>query len=133
MPVIFYPQEDEIELGSLDQKIEILQEAAERYKAIILDVSGKYVGGAARDVSKRLVPRDLGHAYNWEGVARILREVRELPESAPSLRLSKAMKMQKLADVYEILRGAKMSKLEAVRMALANEASQLKAQAGAAP
>ncbi len=36
------------------------------------------------------------------------------------------MLLTKHADVYEVLRGAKMSKLEAVRLALISEAAQLK-------
>ncbi|MDX1902219.1 MAG: hypothetical protein SFW66_09510 [Gammaproteobacteria bacterium] len=131
MSVIFYPHEDELETGSLDQRLEILLESAERYKAIVLDVSGKYAGGAVARDKKRVAPKDLAHAYNWEGIAQVLREIRELPESAPSLRVAKAMKLQKLAEVYEVLRGAKMSKLEAVRLALINEANQLHAREGA--
>lgn len=125
MALIFYPQEDEIESGSLDQKLEILLGSAERYRVIVLDVPGGALP-AAGEPRKKQVPRDMRHAWHWDGLASVLREIRELPESTPSGRLAKAMKLEKLAEVYEILRGAKMPRLEAVRLALVNESAQLR-------
>lgn len=121
MALTFYPHTDDAQKGSLEERIEILSDAAGRYKAIVLDVGLKTEG----QEGKRSVPRDLNAAYNWEEIARILREIRELPELSKGDKLKKANLLTKLAEVYEILRAAKMSKLEAVRLALISEANQL--------
>jgi hypothetical protein len=125
MPMIFYPHQDELESSTLEQKLEVLMESAERYKAIILDVTK--TEAAPTGEKKRATPREIAHVYNWEELACLMRAIRELPESAPSAKVNKADKLTKLAAVYEVLRGAKMSKLEAVRLALVNEANQLSA------
>lgn len=124
MPILFYPQEDELTTSTIDQKLEVLLESAQRYKAIVLDNSQKQESVSSTD-KKRASPRDLTYAYNWEEVAKVLREIRELPESSPSSRLDKSSKLKKLAEIYEVLRAAKMPKLEAVRIALMNESKQL--------
>ena len=142
MPVHFYPQEENLQANSLQERIEILLEGAERYKAIILDTSavkaapampsapaaaGAEVPAAAPVTArKRITPRDITAAYNWEEIARLLRQIRELPEANPSSKLAKANHLTKLAEIYEVLRAAKMPKLEAVRLALMNEANQLR-------
>ena len=41
-------------------------------------------------------------------------------------KLAKADHLKKLAEVYEVLRAARMPKLEAVRLALMNESMQLR-------
>jgi hypothetical protein len=126
MPVMFYPHEDELNTASsMDQKLEVLLESAQRYKAVVLDVKGVGESISATD-KKRMTPRDVTHAYNWEDIARLLRQIRELPESTPSAKLVKAEKIKKLAEIYEVLRAAKMPKLEAVRLALMNESNQLR-------
>lgn len=122
MALTFYPHTDDAQKGSLEERIEILTEAAERFKAIVLDVGIK----VEVQEGKRATPRDLGAAYNWEEIARILREVRELPELSKGDKLKKGSLLSKLSEVYEVLRGAKMSKLEAVRLALISEANQLR-------
>lgn len=121
MALTFYPHTDDAQKGSLEERIELLTEAAERFKAIILDIGLK----VEVQEGKRAVPRDLNAAYNWEEIARILREIRELPELNKADKLKKGTLLTKLAEVYEVLRGAKMSKLEAVRLALIGEANQL--------
>ena|SRR3990167_7843693 len=126
MALIFYPNTDDIQKGSVQEKIEILMESAERYKAIILDTTGKT---ESLDPKKRMVPREQTAAYNWEEIAGVLREIRELPEGTKTDKLYKATFLVKLAEVYEVLRAAKMSKLEAVRLALISEANQLKGSA----
>jgi hypothetical protein len=126
MPMIFYPHQDELESSTLEQKLEVLMESAERYKAIVLDITKAGSVPAAPDAKKRMTPREIGHVYNWEDLAKLLRNIRDLPETSPSAKVSKADKLTKLAGIYEVLRGAKMSKLEAVRLALVNEASQLR-------
>lgn len=122
MPMIFYPHEGELEASNLDQKIEALMESAERYKAMMLDPTTN----TAPDPTKVMTPRLITHAYNWEDLAKTFREVRDLPEATPSGKTAKADKLTKLAGVYEVLRGAKMPKLEAVRLALISEANQLR-------
>ena len=102
-------------------------ESAERYKAVILDANNQ---PTATGEKKRTSPRDITHAYNWEEIAKLLRQIREMPENSPSAKLAKSTKIKKLAEVYEVLRGAKMAKLEAVRLALANEANQLTSGSG---
>lgn len=128
MSLTFYPHSDDIiQKSSLIERIEILMEAAERYKAVVLDVAAT---PAEVDATKRMVPRDQKAAYNWEEIARVLREIRELPEIDKIDKNRKGDLLNKLAEVYEVLRAAKMSKLEAVRLALINEANQLR---GGAP
>lgn len=125
MSMTFYPQNDDVDKGSLDERIEILMEASERFKATILEFSTK-VDEEKIDTKKRMVPREQRAAFNWEAIARILREVREKPEATKGDKLQKAKLLSKLAEIYEVLRGAKMSKLEAVRLALISEANQLR-------
>ncbi len=124
MTIIFYPQEDDLIGSNTDQKLEVLLESAQRFKAIILDSANKTPESASQE-KKRITPRDLTHVYNWEELAKLLREIRELPEGNPTAKIAKSLKLKKLAEVYEVLRGAKMAKLEAVRIALVNEANQL--------
>lgn len=124
MPLIFYPHTEDTQKGTLAERIEVLMEAAERYKAIILDVPP--ASAAPLDPKKRMTPRELTAAYNWEEIARVLTEIRESPEITKEDKLKKAALLTKLAEVYEVLRAAKMSKLEAVRLALIGEAAQLK-------
>lgn len=123
MPVMFYPQEDELGSSTLDQKLEVLLEAAQRYRAAILDVH-KSVEVISSD-KKRMTPRDITHAYNWEEITKVLRQIRDLPEANAGAKSLKATKLKKLAEIYEVLRGAKMAKLEAVRICLINEAKQV--------
>lgn len=123
MPLIFYPHQDDVNKGSLKERIEVLMEAAERFKAIVLEVKTDTTGD---DAKKRMTPRDQVAAYNWEEIARVLREIRELPEVDKIDKAKKGELLTKLAEVYEVLRGAKMSKLEAVRLALISEATQLR-------
>jgi hypothetical protein len=123
---MFYPHPDDVQKGSLIERIEVLMEAAERYKAIVLDAS---THAEPANETKRMVPRDLKAAYNWEEIARVLREIRELPEAQKNDKTKKGNLLAKLAEVYEVLRAAKMSKLEAVRLALVSEANQLRGSA----
>jgi len=124
MALVFYPNPDDVEKGSLLQRIDTLMDAAERFKAVVMDESAKPV--VSEDEKKRgLIPRDQGVAFNWEEIAKVLRSVREMTESTKNDKVKKSDHLKKLAEVYEVLRGAKMSKLEAVRLALINEANQL--------
>lgn len=124
MTLVFYPHEDDLSSSSLEEKLEVLMESAERYKAAVLDASKTNV---TAEGGKQMIPKDIKIAYNWEEIARVLSEIRQLPESSQANKLTKADRLTKLAEIYEVLRGAKMPKLEAVRLALINEASQLKA------
>jgi hypothetical protein len=123
MSLSFYPHSDDLQTGTFEQRLELLAEAAERYKAIITDISTKVVRDEG--AKKVLTPRDQQAAFNWEEIARILREIRELPEMDATDKRRKGMLLKKLAEIYEVLRAAKMPKLEAVRLALISEANQL--------
>ncbi len=125
MSIMFYPHEEDLGSSAIPAKLELLLTGAERYKAIILETAAKSAE-ANIDSAKRMTPRELTHVYNWQELAKLLRELRELPEQNPAGRLTKAGYLTKLAEIYEVLRGAKMPKLEAVRLALINEANQLK-------
>lgn len=123
MPLVFYPHPDDAEKGTLEERIEVLRDAAERFKAIALETTTAKVESSE---TKRLVPRELKAAYNWDEIARVLREIRDLPEGNKPDKAKKAELLTKLGEIYEILRGAKMSKLEAVRLALLSEANHLR-------
>jgi acetyl-CoA acetyltransferase len=128
MPLTFYPHEDDLDTSSIADKLDVLLEAADRFKAVVLD------GGAAKlssesEARKRSVPKDLTAAFNWEEIAKLLRNIREMSESTQANKLAKADALGKLAEIYEVLRAAKMAKLEAVRIALVNEANQLRTSA----
>ena len=127
MALIFYPHEEDLDSATLDERLDVLMDAAERYKAAILDAAAKAV--AVPDPTKRNSPKDILIAFNWEELSKVLREIRELPEGTSIHKSVKGAKLKTLANVYEVLRGAKMPKLEAVRIALANEANQLGAGA----
>jgi hypothetical protein len=118
MTLTFYPYAEDAQKGSLTERIDILMEAAEHYKAVVLDAASE---GSERSV----VPREQTIAYNWDEIAKVLREVREMPEASKEDKHNKASLLKKLAEVYEVLRCAKMSKLEAVRLALISEATSL--------
>ena len=126
MALTFYPYSEDAQKGSLTDRLEVLMEAADRYKTLILYENNKV---QASDSDNRMVPRDQLAAYNWEEIARLLREIRELPEGSKTDKATKSNLLMKLSEIYEVLRAAKMSKLEAVRLALINEAAQLRASA----
>lgn len=128
MPLVFYPHPDDTHKGSFEERIDVMMDAAQRYKAVVLDVASKPEAAPveANGGGRRTIPRDMTIAYNWEEIALLLREIREMPEAAKPDKIRKGNLLAKLAEVYEVLRGAKMSKLEAVRLALVNEANQLR-------
>jgi hypothetical protein len=123
MPLTFYPHLEDSQRGMLEERIDVLMEAAERYRAVVLDESSKAV---VNDPAKRMVPREQRAAYNWEEIAHVLREIRGLPEGNKLDKLKKGDLLGKLAEVYDVLRAAKMSKLEAVKLALISESNQLR-------
>jgi len=131
MALLFYPHEDDLDKGSMEEKLDLLRDAAERYKAVILDLASKTAqaeaaqGKSENEHKKRMVPRELVAAFNWDAVAKVLREIREMPETTGPGKAMKAQRLTKLAEIYELLRAAKMPKLEAVRLALINEANQI--------
>lgn len=121
MALTFYPHIDEVQRGSFEDRVEIFMESAQHYKALLLGMASQ-----STDAQKSMIPRDLTAAYNWGEIAHFLRELRDLPESTKSEKQRKADLLAKLAEIYEVLRAAKMPKLEAVRLALINEANQLR-------
>lgn len=120
MPLTFYPHPDDTQKGMVDERVEVLMDAAERYRATILDVTKQDMLA-----KKMMLPRDHTAAFHWDEIARVLREIRELPEGNKEERIRKSVLLGKLAEIYEVLRAAKMPKLEAVRLALISEANQL--------
>lgn len=131
MAITFYPHEDELETSTLKEKLDTLIESSSRFKAAVLESSG-VTAAPESGVKKLTTPRDLTAVFNWEEITRLLREIRELPEATPVNKLTKADHLTKLAEIYETLRAARMAKLEAVRIALINEATQLRASAAQA-
>lgn len=129
MSLNFIPHPDDTHKGTLLERIDVLMEGAERYKAIILEMSNK----PEELNAKNITPADIKCAYNWEAIGELLREIRVLPEGNTIDKSKKSHCLKKLAEVYEVLRGAKMSKLESVRLALINEANQLQGGSSAAP
>lgn len=129
MPLTFYPHPDEAQKGTIEERIDVLMDAALRYKAVVLDtntLSPSESHGKSENNGKRSTPREQIAAFNWEEIARVLREIRELPEADKQSKVKKGELLSNLAEVYEVLRSAKMSKLEAVRLALISEANQLR-------
>lgn len=123
----FYPHDEDVEGSTPQARLDLLLEAAERYKAVVLDVnSASDVGLNAEGLKRRVTPKDIKVAFNWQEIAKVMREIREMPEAPDTSKQLKSTLLTKLASVYEVLRAAKMPKLEAVRMALMNEANQLK-------
>src|SRR5690349_7107998 len=113
MALTFYPHEGDLEFITPSEKLEILADAAERYRSVVLEISDK----APKEESnskKRMIPREMKYAFNWDELAKLLREIRDLPENNQPNRLTKAERLSKLAEIYETLRAAKMPKLEAV-------------------
>lgn len=124
MAVIFYPAADEPRFGSMQERIESLMEAAQSYKAAIMDATSR-AQQANAPVKHAFAPKDIQVSFNWEEIALLLRLIRESTEANKEERLRKADLLNKLAEVYEVLRAAKMPKLEAVRLALITEANHL--------
>ncbi|MBV8802534.1 MAG: hypothetical protein JO131_06160 [Gammaproteobacteria bacterium] len=112
--------------SSSAEKLEVLLESAQRFKAAVLDSAAKMVDGGLGDTKLRATPREIDHSFNWDEIAKLLSELRNLPENTPVAKSKKSEQLTKLAEIYEVLRAAKMPKLEAVRLALVNEAAQLK-------
>jgi hypothetical protein len=125
MSIIFYPHDEDVSVGSLQERLETLMEAAERYKASTLD-SSNFTLEEGDDGKRPLTPKDLKVAFNWQEITKLLREIRELTEGNQSSKTTKADRLTRLSEIYEILRSAKMPKLEAVRIALISEAKQLR-------
>lgn len=124
MSITFYPQVAEgANPGSIADRIELLIDGAQRYKAVVLEVGGKAELQVGRAI---FAPKDIPVSFNWDLIAGVLREVREMPEGARDDRQAKAEFLTKLAEIYEVLRAARMARLEAIRLALMSEASQLR-------
>ena len=123
MSIMFYPHIEDSRRGTLEERIELLMEAAERYKAVVME--DRKPAAELPDPHYRMAPHDIAVAYNWDEIANVLRTIRELPEGGKLDKERKAALLNKLAEVYESLRAAKMPKLEAVRLALMSEAKQL--------
>jgi hypothetical protein len=127
MALIFYPHQEDINHNiSISEKLDILLDSAQRYKSIMMDSSTKTTEASLGEIKNCPTPREMEHVFNWDEIAKILNELRNLPENTPTAKIKKGDYLAKLAEVYEVLRGAKMPKLKAVCLALMSEASQLK-------
>ena len=69
MPLNFYPHTEDLESGSLQEKLALLMDAAERYKAIVLETTVK---PSEENNKRRQSPRDLTVSYNWNEISRVL-------------------------------------------------------------
>lgn len=125
MAVTFYPHEDDVLHANISEKLDVMMGAAERYKVAVLDPKNAPEMQVSEDGKSRVMPREIKIAFNWQEIAKLLREIHETPESNQSSRLTKAGHLTKLAEVYDVLRGAKMPKLDSVRLALVKEAAIL--------
>jgi hypothetical protein len=121
MTLVFYPSPDDVEAGTLNEKLDVLMDAAQRYKGAVLDPGQEDIS----QEKKQMSPRDIKIAYNWQEIAKILREVRDLPEGNSAAKKNKIACLMKLTEIYETLRASKMPKLESIRLSLANEVAQL--------
>lgn len=121
MALTFYPPVDDTNLGTLDERIEHLMDSAQLFKAAVLD-------SAPPDAFLKpvMIPRDQKVSFNWEEMVMVLRLVREHAEASRNDRARKAELLTKLSGIYEVLRAARMPKLEAVRLALITEANHLR-------
>lgn len=128
MTLVFYPKPGDLDNLTTKDKLDTLVSAAEQFKAHVLDILKK---ADPSEPHAKLTPRDMLYAYNWDELSKMLREIRDFPENNINNRTHKAENLIKLAEIYEILRGAKMPKLEAVRLALVNEANQLRSNTAA--
>ena len=135
MTLTFYPHSEDAQKGSIEDRVEVLMDGAIRYKAAILDLTEKRAQSedAQKSSDRHMVPRDQPVAYNWDEIAIVLREVRGLATSKQNERVRKEKLLSKLAEIYEVLRDAKMTKLESVRLVLVGEASQLREGSSAPP
>src|SRR5580700_3224115 len=104
MPITFYPHEEDISVGTIKEKLEILLTAAERYKAAILDATSKTSETVMDAKTTRITPKEIMHAFQWQEIALVLRQIRELPENNQANRKTKIEHLTKLAEVYEMLR-----------------------------
>src|SRR4029078_12763494 len=102
MPITFYPHEEDISVGTIKEKLEILLTAADRYKSAILDAATKSIDSAP-DYKVRISPKEITHAFQWQEIALVLRQIRELPENNQSARITKIEHLTKLAEIYEVL------------------------------
>jgi hypothetical protein len=129
--MMFFPHQEDLSNSTMADKLEILLESAQRYKAVVLDIAAKIVDSGLPDNKIRSTPREIDHVFNWDEIAKLLSELRNLPEGTPLAKSKKSEQLMRLAEIYEVLRAAKMPKLEAVRLALVNEASHLKGDSAA--
>lgn len=131
MSTVFYPHPEDLQTGSVMDRLDVLLESAQRYKTAVLDSAAKNAEGGFGETKIRSTPREIDHAYNWDEIAKLLRELRDMPESSPIAKTEKSLRLKKLAEIYEVLRAARMPKLEAVRLALMNEVAHLNGSSAA--
>jgi hypothetical protein len=122
MALIFYPSDDrcvDFNKMSYRDRIATVRESAERYRDHILaQIKEQNSISCAR-------PSLLQAAYNWDIIATLINEVRQMPEATELNKAGKAGYLKELAEVYATLRSARMPKLEITRLELCQEAEKL--------
>lgn len=121
MSLIFYPTSNKVNQGSLEERLDCLKAGASEFKEITINTTPELL----QKTHHVRTPREQKVAYNWDAISKVLREIRALTENVEAEKEKKATLLLTLADIYAILRDARMSKLEAVRVALKSEAMQL--------
>ncbi|HVE45105.1 MAG TPA: hypothetical protein VNC84_08280 [Gammaproteobacteria bacterium] len=123
--LVFYPSPEDCGYGTLQERLSIVSNAAEQYRSAVL--GGSLVPGATAEPPKYETPREQTVAFNWETIACLYREIHALTEATYSDKQEKADLLMQLSETYEVLRAAKMPRLEKISSVLAAEANQLKA------
>lgn len=123
MTIVFYPNVgDGLENNGrfpLIDRIEFLAEAAEEYKAIV------FGGREDKSAHTTALPNKQPIAFNWAVMAAILQEVQDLSENSKSAKNDKVLYLQRIIDLYEVLRGAGMVDLNIIIKQLRDEITRL--------
>lgn len=123
MTTVFYPNVgDGLESKSrfaLIDRLEFLAEAVEEYKAVVFGGREGNTRGMADLPNTQLI------AFNWEAMSAILQEVQALPENSKNAKNDKAIYLESIIEMYEVLRGTGMSDLNIIIKQLRDELTRL--------
>ncbi len=117
MAISFMPKSDACK-GDLTQRLALIMDAALQYKTLM---------GQAEESLKK-TPGDIKISFNWVLMGKLFKEIQELPENSAESKFVKVKQIKRLIDVYEVLRQAKMAKLESVKTLLLSEIRQLEGE-----
>lgn len=124
MSLVFHPTSNKLNQGTLEERLDCLKKGASEFK----EITNNTMPELLQKNHHARVPREQICAFNWDAIAKLLREIRALSENLTSEKEKKAKLLLMLAEIYAILRDARMNKLEAVHVALKSEAMQLQKQ-----